>query len=63
MPTDSQTVSQTAEPEQSGPSGFDLVRAEARAEMRDCFARMGMTRELATKLGLDLSALDEEDDD
>ena len=45
-------------PEQTEPSEFDLVRAEARAEVRDLFAAIGLTADKANALGLDLAALD-----
>ena len=62
MAAQTQAVSQT-EPEQTEPSGFDLIRQETRDEFRLCLARIGLTNEKAAALGLNLAALDIEDED
>ena len=61
MPTDSHSVAET--PVQTEPSGFDLIRAEARDEVRRLFAQLGLSAETLRSIGCEPAALVEEDDD
>jgi hypothetical protein len=61
MAAQSQNLSDN--PDKAEASGFDLLRQEARDEVRRLFAAMGLSPDALTALGFNGAALQEPDDE